>query len=207
MTDPTPKPRWYRLTPGRLLPVLLAVEGFLWLAERYQWFAFNQHKGWTVLVAVASLGVFFLVTLGWFLVALVFRWRFQFSILSLLVLFVAVALPCGWLATEREQAGKQRVAADWIEEAGGTVDYDYQCYPPGRVTPRKPPGLAWLRKLLGDDHFADVTRVVLSGQGVSDAGVEHLKGLTQLQELWLDDTKVSDAGLEYLKGMTQLQGL
>ena len=31
---------------------------------------------------------------------------------------------------------------------------------------------------------------------VSDAGLEHLKGLTQLQMLLLDNTKVSDAGVK-----------
>ena len=48
------KARWYRVTPGRLLPLLLAVEGLLWLSEHFCWFPFNEHKGWTVLIAVAS---------------------------------------------------------------------------------------------------------------------------------------------------------
>ena len=52
-----------------------------------------------------------------------------------------------------------------------------------------------------------MTRVVRAGKESATLELEHLKGLTQLQELWLDDTKVSDAGLEYLKGMTQLQWL
>ena len=30
---------------------LLAVEGFLLLSAWFRWFAFNQHKGWTVLIA------------------------------------------------------------------------------------------------------------------------------------------------------------
>ena len=42
---------------------------------------------------------------------------------------------------------------------------------------------------------------------MTDAGLEHLKGLTQLQSLDLTDTKVTDAGLEHLKGLTQLQSL
>ena len=56
MTDAF-KPRWFFPTPGRLLAVLLAVEALLWLSERFRWFAFNQHKGSTVLIAVASVGV------------------------------------------------------------------------------------------------------------------------------------------------------
>ena len=42
---------------------------------------------------------------------------------------------------------------------------------------------------------------------ISDAGLKHLNGLTQLQDLNLMGTKVSDAGLEHLKGLTQLQSL
>ena len=83
MTDPAPNPRWYRLTPDRFVIGLLVVECLLWLSERFQWFAFNQHKGWTVLIAVAVVGVAFLVMLLWFVVALLFRWRFQFCIRSL----------------------------------------------------------------------------------------------------------------------------
>ena len=121
--------RWFRLTPGRLLLVLLAVEGFLWLSERFQWFAFNHHKGYAVLIAVASVGVFLLLMLLWFLAALLFRWRFQFSLLSLLALTVAVALPCGWLETAMQQAREQREAVRVVVKFGGWVIYDYQSGP------------------------------------------------------------------------------
>ncbi|NQU21037.1 MAG: hypothetical protein HQ567_07110, partial [Candidatus Nealsonbacteria bacterium] len=49
----SPKPRWYRLTPDRLLLALLPILGLLFLSEPYRWFAFNEHKNWTVLIAVA----------------------------------------------------------------------------------------------------------------------------------------------------------
>jgi hypothetical protein len=48
-----PKPRWYRLTPDRLLMALLPMVGVLLLSEWFRWFPFNEHKGWTVLIAVA----------------------------------------------------------------------------------------------------------------------------------------------------------
>jgi hypothetical protein len=43
--------------------------------------------------------------------------------------------------------------------------------------------------------------------GITDAGLEHLKGLWQLQELGLSGTEVTDAGLEHLKGLRQLRRL
>ena len=112
------KARWYRLTPGRSLSLLLAVEGFLLLSEHFRWFGFNQHKGWTVLIAVASVGVFLLLMFFWFLAALVFRWRFQFSILSLLVLVVVVAMPFSWLATEMK-AGEETAGGGGGDQKGG----------------------------------------------------------------------------------------
>ena len=118
----TSKPRWYRLTPDRLVLLLLAAEGLLWLSERYQWFAFNRHKGWTALIAVASVGVFFLSMLLWFVFALLFRWRFQFSIRSLLLLTVAVALPCSWLTVAMDAARGQREAVKWFQEASARLD-------------------------------------------------------------------------------------
>ncbi len=198
--------RWFRSAPDRVVLALLPLEGLLILSEWFRWFPFNAHKGWTVLVAIAGLGAALLLMSLWFLAALLFRLRFQFSILALLVLMLAVAIPLSWLAVEREQAREQRAAADWIGKAGGWVLYDYQPFPSSvanRIT--HAPGPAWLRKLLGEDHFADVTFVNLNDTQVSDAGLEHLEGLPRLQTLWLDNTKVSDAGLERLKGLTKLQ--
>ena len=48
----TLKLRWFHPTPGRLLIVLLAVEAALLLSK--PWFP----KGWTVLMAVAAVGLF-----------------------------------------------------------------------------------------------------------------------------------------------------
>ncbi|MGO8688755.1 MAG: leucine-rich repeat domain-containing protein [Thermoguttaceae bacterium] len=200
--------RWLRLTPDRCVLGLLALEALLLLSEWFQWFPFNQHKGWTVLIAIATVGAALVLMFLWFLAALLFRLRFQFSILSLLVLMLAVAVPFSWLTVEREQARKQRAAVDWIEKAGGFVLYDYEFDPSGNPIPAaKPPGPSWLRKPLGDDYFADVTVVDLHGQEVSDAGLEHLKGLAQLRGLELCGTKVSDVGLEHLKALTQLRWL
>ena len=84
---------------------LLAVEGFLFLSERFEWFAFNRHKGYTVLITVAAVSVAMLAMMLWFAAAFLFRWRFQFSISARCsVLVVVVAIPCRWLSVAREQA-------------------------------------------------------------------------------------------------------
>ena len=105
---PEAKRRWYRLTPDRLVIGLLAAEGFLLLSERFRWFAFNQHKGWTVLIDVAAVGLTLLVMLLWLAAALLFRCRFQYSLRSLMLLVLAVAVACSWFATEMQRARKRR---------------------------------------------------------------------------------------------------
>ena len=52
---------------------LLALEGFLLLSAWFRWFPFNQHKGWTVLIAWRASGAALLLMFLWFLAALVFR--------------------------------------------------------------------------------------------------------------------------------------
>ena len=224
--------RWLRLTPDRAVPCLLALEGILLLAERFGWFTFDRHKGYAPLVTIAAVGTALLLMLLWFLVAIVFGRRFQFSLRSLLLLVVVVAIPCSWLATEMKAAREQHAIVETIWKFHGHVYYDYEDHDPFAL-PSKPPGPAWLCELLGEDLFASVTwlafyeygsefsdaeleklkglphlqGVDLFATNISDSGLEHLTRLPQLKELDLSYTKVSDTGLEHLKGLTELQGL
>ena len=186
MTDPTPHPRWYRLTSSRLLlgPPWPS-RGFCGFRSECHWIV--SIKGWPVVSAVEAVGVFFLLMFLWFLAALVFRWRFQFSILSLLVLVVAVALPFSWLATEMKAAKEQREVAAWVKKMQRPIYYDYDV----TWTKRESPILWWkfseprsqgrLGSILGDDFFATVTAVNLNWAAASNADVERLRGLPGLR--------------------------
>lgn len=83
------KHRWYQPTPGRFILGLLLVEGFLLLSEQFQWFAFNERKGMTLLIATAVFGVALLFLVIWFVAALFSQRRFQYGIRSILVLTVS----------------------------------------------------------------------------------------------------------------------
>jgi hypothetical protein len=199
-----PQRRWYLVTPEGLVIGLLIGECVLWLSERYQWFGFNHQKGLTVLLAVAAVGTAFVLMLFWFLASLVFRRRFQFGIRTLLLLSVAVALACSWLAAGLKKANAQREAAEAIVALQGRAEYlsENGLYPaPGGADPRVP---AWLRATqLGDDFFYDIFTVVLS----SDAQMELLKGLTNLRQVELEGGRVTDEGMAHVAGLTQLQEL
>ena len=183
--------------------------GLLFLSERWRWFWFNERKGWTVLIAVAAVGAVLLTMLLWWLAALVFRWRLQFSIRSLLVLVVAVALPCSWVAVEMKKAREQAAAVEAIVGLGGIVeDHDLEVDANGRfVPPRQPSEPAWLRKVLGNRFFTEVVVVKLSKIQGTDVPLANIVGLSQLKRLSLDRTQLTDAGLEQLTRLPQLREL
>ena len=130
------------------------------------------------------------------------RW-YQYSLRTLLVFMVLFAIACSWFTVKLQQVDRRREAVRAIVEAGGWVGYDYKC----KAT--NPPGPAWMRKVLGDDFFGKVVSVELQ----NDEDLEHLRGLTSLEELYLreryfdDGTLATDAGLQYLKRLTNLQRL
>ena len=111
-------------TPHWLVLFSLATTGLLYLSERFQWFAFNQHKGWTVLIAVAAVGVVLLFLPVWLCAALLFRQRFHFSLRSWLLLALAVALPFSWMNMELKKASRQVAGIAEIEKLGGQLTYD-----------------------------------------------------------------------------------
>jgi len=110
------------------------------------------------------------------------RRPFQFSLRTLLVLVTLCAIPCSWVAWEREWARKRREAIVAIRKLGGEVLSDYL--------------------------FADTTHTVfLNNTQATDADLEQLEGLTNLKCLQLDGTQITDAGLKHLGGLKQLYWL
>ena len=203
-----PNHGWLHLTPGQLIMSLLSLEGFELLSEHFCWFRFNEHKGYAVLITLASLGMSTLLMLGWFAASLLFHWRFQFSIRSLFILVLVVAIPCSWLATETQRARNQREALKLIVSAGGWAKYDdgSEAFEDQLEGPDSP-GPVCLRGLLAKDFWTSVVEVDLSGLSVTDGGLEHLKGLTELRTLDIGLVHVTGTGLENLRGMGRLHEL
>ena len=121
------------------------------------------------------------------------RW-YQFSLRTLLL--VMLVLGCG-LGYERHKAVKYKAAIDAIKALRGEIRFDSN----------HPVRTAWMKLLLSDDSFGNVNHVYLSGAHITDARLIHLRALTQLESLTLDNTNVTDSGLAHLRRMTQLQTL
>jgi internalin A len=64
----------------------------------------------------------------------------------------------------------------------------------------------WLVASLGPDFFADVYEVRLQEEG-SDETLAHIVPLKHLQYLYLEKSQVTDAGLAHLRGLTEIQFL
>jgi hypothetical protein len=133
------------------------------------------------------------------------RW-FHYSLRTLLVLVTMACAGFGWLGVKVRAKQREREAVKAIRELGGYWIYDYEWEASSSGTRPTPPGPAWLRKLLGDDFFANVERVAFKMQ-LTDSGLRHLAGANQLKWLALSHTEVTDAGLVHLKGLNRLETL
>ena len=180
----------------------------LWLSERFQWFGFNHHKGWTVLIAVAAVGAAAIVMLLWWAAGLILRWRFQFGIRSLLAFCLACSIAVSWLAVEIKQARRQAEAVEAIGSEMLVLRLGSAMKTAGSVTNPAPPGPSWLSNVLGIDFFSVVVAINFYKEpNVTDTELENVKRFANLRKLSLEWDDITDAGLEQLKGLTQLRGL
>lgn len=192
-------PHWYHLTPDRMILVLLAVEAVLWFSEGPRWFSFNWHKGWTVLIGVASIVAVVMLMVIWFLVCLLFRWRFQFTIRSLLILTVAVALVCSWLAAEMRRASQQEAAVELIRE-WASVGYDWEVDHRGRGRGNpQPPVTGWLADLFGNDFFSAAWHVSFHGDILTEREVSQLRSLPELGILSIWNSRMTPEDVQRVR--------
>ena len=119
------------------------------------------------------------------------RRPYQYSIRTLLVLTLVVAVALSWPAWKLQQARKQHSLLLEIQELGGRVEK----YGDG----------VWLQFF--GESFAPVEELKLSGTLVTNAHLKRLKTLPMLQSLDLDETQIANEGLRHLKGLTNLKTL
>jgi hypothetical protein len=215
------KPRWFRLTPDRLVWALLATEVILWLSERCRLFVFSDEKGLAIILALAALGLVILWFSLWYLSALFHRRRFQFGIRTLLAITVAVAVPFSWLAVEINRAKREKeiverlqerfeietrqsyIASDGLKSILGeyffTTVYFFCCTESRYVFSDED-----LKQCceLGELKFADFSR-----SAITDASSENIGNLARLKYLDLRDTVITDVGLKHLEKLQSLESL
>ena len=120
-----------------------------------------------------------------------------------LMLILAAALAVGWLAW---QIRDHRERKAMIVRHDGIFQYEFE---PQTVTKyqRRTWAPSWLRRLIGEDDFHDVTWVRIEGPEFGDAELERLKPFDRIESLGVVQTAISDAALRHLRGRAALKGL
>lgn len=196
---------WYASSTGKFVGCVLLLQAILYLSQHFQWFPFNHHKGYTVLIAVvataAAIGLLFACcAVGW-----LFKWKCQFTLTTLLLIFPVMAIPCGWFAREMEFARQQRHFNDYVESNGGSFMYEddsHNCWgPPIRNRSYD----QWPRSLVGREFLADVIELDLWEPSNTD--IQQLRNFAQLKSLSLRGDQVTNASLAQLSHLVVLSSL
>jgi Leucine Rich repeat len=146
---------------------------------------------------------------------------------SLRALFVTVTLVCvclAWLAVIAQRARRQERAVESIKALRGYVMFDYGRDAGGKpiegdayydadpaqewrsAEPAWPP--AWLRKLIGDEHFRAVTLINLGRRAPTPNDLAILADVPQLTGLFLfENLSVNDQSMRYVAPLANIANL
>lgn len=118
---------------------------------------------------------------------------------TLLLVTLLCSLPVGWVATEVRLAEKRRLTYEQL-----AMDI-YTC----GGGPTFPWYTTWIDKLRGDEESYDFSFLVFNNEGsVNDETLKSIAIFEHLEQLWLNgDITITDAGLEHLKGLKRLRDL
>src|SRR5947207_3854610 len=103
------------------------------------------------------------------------RCWFRFSLRSLFLLMLVIAVSLAWTIYQVRQQG---IAVAALKEMGCSFEYR-------NADSASPTVLESLRKLLGEDEWRSLTKVWGGMSPITDAGMAHLQGLTRLGVLIL----------------------
>ena len=136
------------------------------------------------------------------------RWL-QFRLRTLIIVIGLTGLWLGWWANS---ATRQRQAVRAILDLGGSVSYDYQ-FTPGtlrRVPEAMSPRPQWMQWLLDDNYFHNAVAAGLDEHRRAITDMDLIcfeKGVPHLRALYLGGNRITDAGLEHLKNLKELEYL
>jgi hypothetical protein len=138
------------------------------------------------------------------------RW-YQYSLRTLMLLVLLIAIGMSWFTVKLSQARQQREIVKQLKTPGLGVYYDYEVNEGGmrKDIDEIPFVPVWLINLLGKDFFTNVVAVeTIDVNNANDTTLEHIKELSHLHYLNISAARrITDVGLKHLEGMTQLKSL
>jgi hypothetical protein len=121
------------------------------------------------------------------------QWRRKVSLRLAMVLVLLIALGLAWFA---HGIREQRLAKDLILRHDGVFFYEFEPQTVTRYT-RTTFVPAWLRNLIGENSFHDVTWVRIEGSQFGDSELKQLQALDQIESLGIVETAITDDGLRH----------
>jgi hypothetical protein len=140
------------------------------------------------------------------------RW-FQFSLRTLLVIVTIGSVAGGWWIN---RAFQQRAAVRRFYELtanrhnpfwGELTTMGYRYKGKDKSKPVIPKWLHWLRDMIGEECFGEVTGVQLLDTPATNDDLKYLAVLPSVERVWLSSTNVNDDGLPLLKVCPKLKFL
>jgi hypothetical protein len=217
-------------TSGKFVALLLLSVVALYLSDQYDWFAFNKQKGWTVLIAVASVTVGLVMIFIWSAAGYLLGRKAQFGLSVLLLMMPTVAVPLAWLSVEMQRAKQLTEAIARIKQQGGGPVITYKLAWSAINTPVVTHSYGdtpkWLRSVFGDEFFAEVEQLNLregnqiselkplrqirhleTGPGfvVNDRDLATLAATVELESIDIWESEITDAGLSELLAIPTLK--
>lgn len=120
------------------------------------------------------------------------RWP-QYRLQTLLLLVALLAVLLSWVRTKLGDEEQERAAAAAVKKMGGEAWWGHRPL--------------WLRSIAGQYCFEAVVGVRFRGMRATDAALQVVESLGQLESLYLTDCDVTDAGLGRLSGLHWLTSL
>jgi hypothetical protein len=198
------KTPWYIPTPAKYLLFVLLMQAFLIASATFRWFEFNQHKGHSVLITIERTALLLFLMAGWLLVSLFFKARPQFSLATLMLLVLVIAIPTGWMAREYQESKQQQMLADEAIGSGFEIRRETASLMALYELPYQVE--EFLLESLGEYFFADVTEITIL-QVAGDQYLEKIEGFPRLKKAVFLQTEFTDSGMARLAKHTHLTEL
>jgi hypothetical protein len=133
------------------------------------------------------------------------RWRFQYSVRTLLIFVTVVGVLCGWLGMFLQRVRHQRIVMAQIEALGGGIE--------GTVFLSNAEWVWFTREYPVKDkelfssfrELPQLKEVVLKGPGITDEWLKYFVDLPNLEHLFLNNTNITGEGLGQLEKNKKLR--
>lgn len=132
--------------------------------------------------------------------------RPRFTLSALLIAVLLVSLPLGCIAHRLRQKKRERAVYAYLNRRAQTAYYDWEL----STGPHVPAGPQWLRSILGNEFFSEVSEVNFTdvpGLFKGDGDLALLDDLKAVKSISIPFSKITDCGLRHCSYLASMEFL